>query len=96
MTAKRYTYGHEGRREGGRAAFLSALGAAFLVSGGLGTAAYLLLLRTGGTLWGFAAGIGWAFASVTLVVILIAAAAELKDILKERKKRRQDKIYHYK
>ena len=96
MTTRDTAYRHEGRGEGGRAAFFSSAALVLLVSGALGTAAFLLLMRTGGTLWGLAAGFGWTVAGVTLVVILIAAAAELKDVLRERKKRRQDKIYHYK
>jgi membrane protein implicated in regulation of membrane protease activity len=88
MTTRDTTYGHEGRGEGGRAAFFSSAALVLLVSGALGTAAFLLLMRTGGTLWGLAAGFGWTVAGVTLVVILIAAAAELKGVLRERKKKK--------
>lgn len=68
------TYGQkQGRGESGDAAFFSTAALVLLVSGGLGTAAFLVLMKTGRTIWGFIAGFGWTLAAVTLLVILAGA-----------------------
>lgn len=88
MTTRGTTYGHEGRGESGRSAFFSTAALLLLLSGGTGTAAFLALMRTGHTLWGFAAGIGWAFAAAVLLVMLIGACAMLGS---DRKRRRRSR-----
>ena len=72
MTTDNVTYGRQqGRGKSGHAAFFSSAALVLLVSGGLGTAAYLLLMRTGRLIWGLAAGFGWFVAALTLIGILL-------------------------
>lgn len=81
------------RRGGGYAAFFSTAVPLLLGSGGIGTAAFLLFLRSERRIWGLVAGFGWTAAAVCLLVIILVANVAVKHLRTFRKPDKKKTIY---
>jgi hypothetical protein len=93
MTTDTGTNGNEGERSSGFAAFFSTTVLLLLGSGGIGTVAFLLLMRSGHTVWGLVAGFGWTVAAVCLIVLILGAYVAVKNTLTIRRLDKKKTIY---
>ena len=87
------TRSHTEKRGSGVAAFFSTTVLLLLGSGGIGTVAFLLLMRSGRTVWGLAAGFGWTVAAVCLLVLILGAYVAVKNTLTIRRLDKKKTIY---
>jgi hypothetical protein len=87
------TRSHTERRGSGFTAFFSMTVLLLLGSGGIGTVAFLLLMRSGRTVWGLAAGFGWTVAAVCLLVLILGAYVAVKNTLTIRRLDKKKSIY---
>ena len=83
----------DARRGSGFAEFFVTVALLLLGFGGTGTAAFLLLMRTGGTLWGLIAGVGWTAAAVCLLVLALGAYVAVKSSITLRRLKKKQDIY---
>ena len=87
------TRSHTEKRGSGFAAFFSTTVLLLLGSGGIGTVAFLLLMRSGHTVWGLVAGFGWTVAAVCLLVLILGAYVAVKNTLTIRRLDKKKTIY---
>ena len=87
------TRSHTEKRGSGFAAFFSTTVLLLLGSGGAGTMAFLLLMRSGRTVWGLVAGFGWTVAAVCLLVLILGAYVAVKNTLTIRRLDKKKTIY---